>query len=36
MEQQEHPRGALALTVIYLIIVAVVWFSVYALLLARG
>jgi len=36
MEQQRHPKGALALTLIYLIIIAVVWFSVYALLLARG
>jgi len=36
MEQQEHPKGALALTLIYLVIVAVVWFSVYALLLTRG
>lgn len=35
MEQEEHPRGALALTVIYIIIVGIVWFSVYAMLLAR-
>lgn len=36
MEQQEHPKGALALTVIYIALVAIIWFSVYAILLARG
>ncbi len=36
MEQKEHPKGALALTVIYIVIVAVIWFSIYAILLARG
>lgn len=36
MKQQEHPKGALALTVIYIVVVAVIWFSVYAILLARG
>ncbi len=36
MEQQGHPKGALMLTVIYIVIVAVIWFSVYAILLARG
>ncbi len=36
MEQQGHPKGALALTVIYIAIVTVIWFSVYAILLTRG
>ncbi len=31
----EHPRGALALTIIYILIMAIIWFSVYAVLLAR-
>jgi hypothetical protein len=33
---EEHPRGALALTAIFILLAAVMWFSVYALLLVRG
>lgn len=36
MEHKAHPKGALTLTVIYIAIVVLIWFSVYAILLARG
>ncbi len=36
MEPKGHPKGALTLMAIYIAIVAVIWFSVYAILLARG
>ncbi len=36
MEPMGHPKGALTLMAIYLAIVLLIWFSVYATLLARG
>lgn len=36
MEQHDHPKGALTLMLIYVFLIAAVWFSIYAMLLARG
>jgi hypothetical protein len=35
-EAHEPPRGALLLTLIYLVVIAVLWASVYLQLLQRG
>jgi hypothetical protein len=33
---EEHPKGALVMTLIYGLLIAAIWFSMYALLLQRG
>lgn len=35
-QKQEHPKGALAVTVLYLIIIIVLWSWVFLTLLERG
>lgn len=34
--QSEHPKGALTLTLIYLVTLVILWSSVYMTLLERG
>jgi len=36
MEGHEPPRGALLITVLYLLLIAVLWVNVYLQLLQRG
>lgn len=35
-EKQDHPKGALALTLIFLLTIIILWSWVYLTLLARG
>ncbi len=36
MEQNRHPIGALAFTLVFIVVAVVLWFAIYGLMLARG